>query len=229
MNQKISILMACSALILALTACTSVPGANNSAAGGTEPVSPAIASTSQAENNSPTNAAGMVALETPAASPAENNSPTNAAGIVAIETPSISQPGDNSPYVSNTNTPGSLIRMRVLWTVSGYVQGKNSTLDEQAARALLFKPLDITDNEIIFNGQACQGVTFQKKTVAAGDYLAGTWQTTPQGLGIEDKELQVIQTNCSLSGFQQYMRLGDGRLIVPINGVFFFFEPNVAK
>lgn len=118
--------------------------------------------------------------------------------------------------------------MRVLWTVSSYIIGKNSSMDEASAQALLFKPLDITDTEIIFDGQSCQGVTFQRTTVSAADYLAGTWQTTLTELGIDFSELQVIKTNCSLPGFQEYMRLGDRRLIVPINGVFFFFTPAVT-
>jgi hypothetical protein len=118
--------------------------------------------------------------------------------------------------------------MRALWTVSGYIIGKNSSMDEASAQALLFKPLDITDTEIIFDGQSCQGVTFQRTTVSAANYLAGTWQTTLTELGIDVAELQVIKTNCSLPGFQEYMRLGDRRLIVPIKGVFFFFAPSAV-
>jgi hypothetical protein len=117
---------------------------------------------------------------------------------------------------------------RALWKVSSYIIGKNSSMDEASAKALLFKPLDITDTEIIFDGQSCQGVTFQQNTVNAVDYLAGTWQTTLTELGIDATELQVIKTNCSLPGFQEYMRLGDRRLIVPIDGVFFFFTPAVT-
>ena len=118
--------------------------------------------------------------------------------------------------------------MRALWKVSSYIIGKNSSMDEASAQALLFKPLDITDTEIIFDGQSCQGVTFQQKTVNAVDYLADTWQTTLTELGIDVTELQVFKTNCSLPGFKEYMRLGDRRLIVPIEGVFFFFTPAVT-
>jgi hypothetical protein len=119
--------------------------------------------------------------------------------------------------------------MRVLWTVSGYVIGKGSAWGEQDAKALLFKPLDINDTEITFDGQTCKNVNFQQETVNAAEYLSSVWQATPQTLGIEDQELQVFKTNCALPGFQEYMRLGDGRLIVPINGVFFFFEPAVTR
>ena len=119
--------------------------------------------------------------------------------------------------------------MRVLWTVSGYVCGKASAMDEQEAKALLFKPLDIKETEIIFNSRVCKGVTFQKEMVNTALYLADVWQITPQALGIDEQKIQVITTNCDIPGFHQYMRLSNRRLIVPINGVFFFFEPAVAQ
>jgi len=119
--------------------------------------------------------------------------------------------------------------MRVLWTVSGYVIGKGSDWGEQDAKALLFKPLDINDTEITFDGQVCKNINFRKETVYAAEYLSSAWQSTPQTLGIKDQELQVFKTDCALPGFQEYMRLGDGRLIVPMHGVFFFFEPAVIR
>ena len=138
-------------------------------------------------------------------------------------------PNDSTPSGVHVATLESGIAMRVLWTVSGYVIGKGSAWGEQDAKALLFKPLDINDTEITFDGQTCKNVNFQQETVNAAEYLSSVWQATPQTLGIEDQELQVFKTNCALPGFQEYMRLGDGRLIVPIHGVFFFFEPAVTR
>ena len=68
-------------------------------------------------------------------------------------------------------------------------------------------------------------MSFQKETAKAAEYLSSAWKETPQSLGIDVQQLQVFKTNCSLPGFQEYMRLDDGRLIVPIDGVFVFFEP----
>jgi hypothetical protein len=119
--------------------------------------------------------------------------------------------------------------MTALWTVSGYVIGKDSTLSDQDAQALLFKPLDISETGITFGGQACKNVTFQQETVNASEYYSATWQTTVKTLGIEDQELQVFKTDCPLPGFQEYVRLGDSRLVVPMNGIFFFFEPTFSR
>ena len=193
-------LLICMALTIAMAACGSKPAANPSAAAGDE------ANTSVATGDE----AGSDAL-------------------------SSSQPNVVTPdpmdviTLDNGDASGNGVAMRVLWTVSNYVIGRNASWDEQAAQALLFKPLDINDTQIIFDGKACQGVSFQQSTVNAADYLSSTWQTTPTELGIEVTELQVFKTNCGLPGFQEYMRLGDGRLIVPIKGVFFFFQPAVAR
>ena len=138
-------------------------------------------------------------------------------------------PNDSASSGVHIVTPDNGITIRVLWTVSGYVIGKGSAWGEQDAKALLFKPLDINDTEITFDGQTCKNVNFQQETVNAAEYLSSVWQATPQTLGIENQELQVFKTNCALPGFQEYMRLDDGRLIVPINGVFFFFEPAVTR
>ena len=140
-------------------------------------------------------------------------------------------PGSETGRIADASGPANPggASMRVLWTVSGYVLGKNSVWGEQEAKALLFKPLDIKETEIIFNGRVCKGVTFQKETVNASEYLAEVWQASPKTLGIDEQKMQVVKTNCDIPGFRQYMRLSDRRLIVPINGVFFFFEPAVEK
>jgi hypothetical protein len=126
-------------------------------------------------------------------------------------------------------TIDEVVSMRVLWTVSGYVIGKGATWGEADAKALLFKPLDINETAIIFDGQACTEINFQKSAVNAAEYFSNTWQATTQELNIENKDVQVFKTNCTLPGFQEYVRLSDGRLIVPINGVFFFFDPAVTR
>jgi len=119
------------------------------------------------------------------------------------------------------------VTMRVLWTVSAYHVGKSAVWGETEAKDMLFKPLDINTSAITFDGQTCYDVTFKDEIVDAAQYLAEKYQTTAQALGFKEKILKVIKTNCCLPGFSEYMRLEDRRLIVPINGVFFLFEPSV--
>jgi len=122
---------------------------------------------------------------------------------------------------------GAGVSMRVLWTVSQYIIGERAIWGEKEARQLLFKPLDIDVNYITFDGKTCRNVVFKKETVKTKEFLENFFHTTPQMLGIEDETIEVIKTNCSLPGFAEYLRLKDRRLVIHINGVFFYLEPAV--
>lgn len=132
-----------------------------------------------------------------------------------------------APVYDSVSRAGG-VTMRVLWTVSGYVLGKDSSWSENEAKALLFKPLDITESAIIFNNRTCNGIKFERTMVTTAEFLAKK-SLTAQDLGIREEKVQIIKTTCDIPGFQEYIRLGDGRLIAPINGVFFFFEPAVTR
>ena len=135
---------------------------------------------------------------------------------------------NKAPAESSDGNKGEGLSMRVLWTVTGYVRGKTATLTDEEARTLLFKPLDMDNSFITFNGKTCNGIKFEREQTSAEGYLTGRWYTTPQELNLSDMEITVIRTTCALPGFGEYMQLKDRRLIVPINGVFFFFDPAVS-
>lgn len=123
---------------------------------------------------------------------------------------------------------GGGVSMRVLWTVSEFRVGGSAFWGKEEASKLLFKPLDIDANSITFDGNKCSNVIFKKETVNAGQYLDNFFHTTPQTLGIANDTIDVIKTDCSLPGFAEYFRLRDRRLVIHINGVFFYLEPVVS-
>jgi hypothetical protein len=212
MDERTVFIVACFVLISILSACGTSAGAqpyglqpNNAPAGETGP-----------DSNAPDAGNTQADAQT-------SETDTNAPGSIEVEPAST----DSIPQDTYAATLESGTTMRVLWTVSSYVIGKNATWGEAEAIAMLFKPLDITETEIVFDGQACQHVTFQREAVSP-EYLSNAWNITSQELGIDFQEIQVIKSNCSLPGFQEYMRLPDRRLIVPIHGVFFFFKPAVS-
>jgi hypothetical protein len=122
---------------------------------------------------------------------------------------------------------GGGVSMRILWTVSGYRVGENAVWGKEEAQTLLFKPLDMDASMISFNGKTCLDVTFIKEKVKAKVYLDRLFHTTPQALGIEDEVVERVKTNCDLPGFSEYLRLRDRRIVIHINGVFFYLEPAV--
>lgn len=133
---------------------------------------------------------------------------------------------EKNEAISSSQSAGG-VGMRVLWTVSDYKMGPNPVWGEKEASAMIFKPLDITETAIIFDGQTCGNITFKKETLPTKEYLASVFQTTPQALGIAEETVDVIKTNCSLPGFDHYLRLKDRRLVIYLNGIFFYLKPKV--
>jgi hypothetical protein len=123
---------------------------------------------------------------------------------------------------------GDGVSIRVLWTVSEYKLCKNATWGDEEARMLLFKPLDVTATTITFDGNTCTNVIFNKKTVKTKEYLDILFHITPQQIDIADETVDVIKTDCTLPGFSEYLRLRDRRLVIHINGVFFFLVPSIT-
>ena len=123
--------------------------------------------------------------------------------------------------------PNNLQRasMRVLWTVSGYVPGPGTTFNKEDADALIFSPLDVDESSITFDGKTCANVVFRRERRQLGEYLARVHATNPQRIGLSDQEVEVVKTNCTLPGFSEYLRLPDSRLLIVIDGMFFFLEP----
>ncbi len=118
--------------------------------------------------------------------------------------------------------------MRALWTVSDFVLAPDSEWDKDQARKMLFRPLDMDDSSITFDGRSCQGITFSGESVRLESYLQQKHGISPDRLGLTDEYARSINTSCDLPGFSQFLRLSDRRLLVNIEGVFFFFNPIVT-
>lgn len=128
----------------------------------------------------------------------------------------------------NTHT-GSIIEkgqsIRVLWTVSGYKRGANDKWQKEDADAMILKTLDMDDNSITFAGKNCKEVVFKRERQQLESYLMSRYAVTPQRIDLVNEEVELVKTNCTLPGFSEYLRLPDGRLVINIDGVFFFLEP----
>jgi hypothetical protein len=136
-------------------------------------------------------------------------------------------PVSKSEGLPSPPAPGVGDSIRVLWRVADYKVGKSAVRGKEEAQKLLFKPLDIGSTYITFDGKTCRDIVFNKTNVKAGKYLDQAYCTSPQALGIGEDALEVVKTNCDLPGFAEYMRLKDSRLVIHIDGVFFYFEPAV--
>ena len=143
-----------------------------------------------------------------------------------MKNPDRTDPAQNALKQQSANYPDKM-STRVLWTVSGYVRSDGAQLSDDKARRFLFKPLDIGDSWIAFDGRTCSNVSFTRTSVPARDYFKKTFAIEPEALGIADETVEVFTTSCGLPGFNEYVRLRDRRLIVRLDGVFFYFKPAV--
>jgi hypothetical protein len=155
------------------------------------------------------------------------SSPVPAAEQVPAKSPSMD-------LIAPEMLEGEQDTLRPLWRVSGFFAAPYSSWGEGEAQKLVFQTLDISEDSITFQGLRCRGVVFERENVEADTYLAERWQLTPSDLGIQDSQgilrpqVELIRTRCGIPGFQEYLRLANGRLVVPINNIFFFFDPEVA-
>lgn len=137
----------------------------------------------------------------------------------------------SSPEAKPTMPAGAVaaVSMRILWSVSGYHVGDDAGMTETAAKNFLFKPLDIDEARIVFDGQECSDVRFTRRTVNLHGFLKNEWLVTPQALGISESSAMVVNTNCDMPLFSEYLHLNNGNIIGRLNGVFFFFDKNVER
>ena len=170
------------------------------------------------------------ALETPLPEQKrkEKMADTGAAAGESRKTMSAPSPSQAKASASPQHARKDGVSMRVLWRISEYRLGGSDALwGEEEARRLLFKPLDIAAGKITFDGQTCSNVVFKTEKVNTKEYLDHTFHSTPQALGIERRDGGAGKDRLPLPGFSEYMRLNDRRIVIHLNGVFFFFAPAV--
>jgi hypothetical protein len=144
----------------------------------------------------------------------------------------LASPADRTPIQRcpkmSLKPSGRGEEIRVLWRVSGFVLGPEAVMDRAEAERMLAKPLSISGGRIAFDQQTCEGVKSERRKERLSDYLERVYRVTPKDLDVSDEWIEVIKTDCSLPGFQEYLRLGDRRLLIRVKGVFFFLEPSVS-
>lgn len=117
--------------------------------------------------------------------------------------------------------------LRVLWVVSELIPGSNPQLDEEAFRGYLGQPLDMDSSSITFAGSTCADINFKKTRGDSQTLLRKKFNVSPDLINYQDRQIILIETNCTLDGFNQFFQLKDRRLVVLIQGILFIFEPNV--
>ena len=80
------------------------------------------------------------------------------------------------------------------------------------------------DDYIMFGSRFCRSISIDRQMIPTPSFVHDMLQTK----AAESGELQRISTDCFIEGFQEFLRLNDGRLIIVIGGVRFLLQPNVT-
>ena len=136
---------------------------------------------------------------------------------IAIQTGEGGAAGDETQPATRKVPTGS-------WTVTDYKFGGISAWGETESEALLDTIAEIGADSIAFNGQTCEGLTFNSSLLNPVEYFDISFRILPGTIGISQAELEVITTTCDIPGFSEFMRLDNGQLVLNIEGVFFFLD-----
>ena len=128
---------------------------------------------------------------------------------------------------STTKEKQSGAVMGIPWKLTDYLILPNATWNKSDANKLVFKEAFIDKNSIRFNGQTCKGVNFKHSTVSLNQHLSTKYHISVGAMNLPEQQVSKISTNCNISGFNNYLRLNDRRILIFINGVAFFLTPGI--
>jgi hypothetical protein len=130
---------------------------------------------------------------------------------------------------ADTGRSSGGVSMRVLWVVLDYKRLPDAAWSEEQARSMLFKPLDMGESSITFDGRTCDGLTFESEEIDLAEYVSKLHPEAPALLKVEGQRAILVRTQCDIPGFAEFVRLEDRQLLIHNGGVFFFLKPNVTR
>ncbi|MEE4240888.1 MAG: hypothetical protein V2I36_05450 [Desulfopila sp.] len=119
------------------------------------------------------------------------------------------------------------ITTRPLWRVDGFIPKSNSTIGKNEILSYQGRSLDMVENAITFDGRSCSPIIIKRYQADTARYLSQQLHIHPKDAEYHSPTLEVIKTNCHIEGFDEFVRLNDRRLLVPVGEVVLVFLPIV--
>lgn len=107
------------------------------------------------------------------------------------------------------------------WQITAFASSSTSALGDTNAQAYLGKQAVITSDSISFDGQTCANVSVQRHTVSLAGFLGLEYATLAAKLGLIQDQIDLIDTTCTVTGFQSFVQADPNTLVININGTFF--------
>lgn len=133
------------------------------------------------------------------------------------------------------NSQTEKFKLEGVWVAEKYKFSNISAMDDTTARQWIEKKAIIkeqlyfeyykiqTYNDIFKDKNYCNFRVGQKREMVSPDkYFSDNYKMTPAKLGITQKEILVIHTNCNGTPFDEIVILKDNEIMICWDGVFFF-------
>lgn len=146
--------------------------------------------------------------------------------LVVIITVFTASCGVNNVELSeNISAPENLnIPIEGTYVVDDYKLSTISDMSKDEADGYIGKEAVFSKDLVAIVDDLCYEPTFKIKNVKTNEYLIYNYKTNPELLNISDEEIQVVTITCENQFFNDFIKISEDRVIVNINGVFFFLN-----
>lgn len=110
-----------------------------------------------------------------------------------------------------------------VWTVDSYKLTEISAISEPEASAWLGKNAQIGPTSILFDDKRCLAQP-RAHDVDTASFLTARLNVRPEDIGVSERSVSLIETGCSIPGFETLVSLGEGRMALLYRGVVFFLS-----
>lgn len=110
-----------------------------------------------------------------------------------------------------------------IWSVDSYKLTDVSAMSEPVAAAWVGKQAQIGETSIAFDGKSCL-IKTRTHEVDAASFITTRVGVRPETVGITERDINLVETGCTIPGFETIISLGDDKLALLYRGVFFFLS-----
>jgi hypothetical protein len=109
------------------------------------------------------------------------------------------------------------------WTVDSYKLTDVSSISEPEAASWLGKTAQIGPTSIVFGDKRCLAQP-RAHDVDTASFLTARLNVRPEDIGVSERSASLIETGCSIPGFETLVSLGEDRMALLYRGVVFFLS-----
>jgi hypothetical protein len=115
------------------------------------------------------------------------------------------------------------------WEVYSFKLGSPNIVPSEQASSWIGKKAVFAENAAVIGEEYCTEPMYKIKNVNLVSYLLYQYKINPDYLNIQDEDIQAVSITSEGQYFHEFIKLGDSKIIVNIDGVFFFLKKTSDK